>query len=518
MLDQLLIHVSRFNIILLLLVSLTIYYQFRLFQSNRKIRALGGHAPVRTTWLPFGIELIYNGVKYHKAQRNLELWLGFFHGYGNPANPYTIEATACGQRVIFTADPENIKAVLATQFQDFGKGKMFNEEWHDFLGDSIFTTDLEQWHDSRQLIRPQFVRDRLSDLEVFERHVGVLIEKLAGGEEVELVDLFFRYTLDAATDFLLGRSVDSLQTPQVRFANAFAEVQRVQAVISRSGPLNRLIPRAAFHANLRVINEFVAPYIEEALVLSPAELEQKTKSASGYTFLHALARFTRDRTVLRDQLVAVLLAGRDTTACTLSWLFFELSRNARVVRALRREVLDVVGLGRAPTYAHLKSMRYLQHTLNETLRLYPVVPFNVRVALRDTSLPHGGGADSLQPIGVLAGSPVGYSTLVMQRRGDGEIYPDPRATSFPPILDFVPERWAAWTPKPWTYLPFNGGPRICVGQQFALTEMAYTVVRILQRFERVEGGGEGEPGLKAEIVLQPARGVKARFWREGESE
>ncbi|KAK5149698.1 hypothetical protein LTR04_006982, partial [Oleoguttula sp. CCFEE 6159] len=217
-------------------------------------------------------------------------------------------------------------------------------------------------------------------------------------------------------------------------------------------------------------------------------------------------------------LVAVLLAGRDTTACTLSWLFFELSRNARVVRALRREVLDVVGLGRAPTYAHLKSMRYLQHTLNETLRLYPVVPFNVRVALRDTSLPHGGGADSLQPIGVLAGSPVGYSTLVMQRRGDGEIYPDPRATSFPPILDFVPERWAAWTPKPWTYLPFNGGPRICVGQQFALTEMAYTVVRILQRFERVEGGGEGEPGLKAEIVLQPARGVKARFWREGESE
>lgn len=97
-----------------------------------------------------------------------------------------------------------------------------------------------------------------------------------------------------------------------------------------------------------------------------------TKSDEGYTFLHALASYTRDREVLRDQLVAILLAGRDTTAVTLSWLFYELSQRPKVVEKLQQEIESFVGLRREPTYSDLKNMRYLQHTLNETLRLYPV--------------------------------------------------------------------------------------------------------------------------------------------------
>ena len=86
----------------------------------------------------------------------------------------------------------------------------------------------------------------------------------------------------------------------------------------------------------------------------------------------ALATHTNDRQVLRDQLVAVLLAGRDTTAVTLSWLFYELSKHPAVVERLRAEVMSSVGANQRPTYSDLKSMRYLQHTLNEILRLYPV--------------------------------------------------------------------------------------------------------------------------------------------------
>jgi cytochrome P450 len=109
-----------------------------------------------------------------------------------------------------------------------------------------------------------------------------------------------------------------------------------------------------------VINEFVTPYIEQALRLSPEELATKTKSEEGYTFLHALASFTRDRKVLRDQLVAVLLAGRDTTASTLSWTFYELARHPHVVKKLREEIIEHVGLERPPTYSDLKNMKYLQ--------------------------------------------------------------------------------------------------------------------------------------------------------------
>ncbi len=101
------------------------------------------------------------------------------------------------------------------------------------------------------------------------------------------------------------------------------------------------------------------PFIDSTLALSTSELEQRTKSDHGYTFLHALAGYTRDRTVLRDQLVAVLLAARDTTACTLSWLFLELSKHKEVVDELRKEIGDIVG-NRQPTYADLKSMRFLQ--------------------------------------------------------------------------------------------------------------------------------------------------------------
>ena len=85
--------------------------------------------------------------------------------------------------------------------------------------------------------------------------------------------------------------------------------------------------------------------------------------------------------------------------------------------------------------------------MNETLRLYPIVPFNVRMALKDCTLPRGGGPDGSKPIGVLKDTPIGYSTLVMQRRAD--IYPDP-STGFPDKDKFVPERWENWSPKHWT--------------------------------------------------------------------
>ena len=99
----------------------------------------------------------------------------------------------------------------------------------------IFTTDGEMWHNSRTLIRPQFIKDRVSDLHTFESQVQVLLPMLAGthnGATVRIDDLIYRFTLDAATSFLLGTSVDSLRNPNTEFADAFTEVQRVQV-----GPL-----------------------------------------------------------------------------------------------------------------------------------------------------------------------------------------------------------------------------------------------------------------------------------------
>ena len=272
-----------------------------------------------------------------------------------------------------------------------------------------------------------------------------------------------------------------------------------------------MIPRKrmGFYDSIKTINDFVDHFIEQALALSPKELDEKTNRDQGYTFLHAIAGYTRDRKTLRDQLVSILLAGRDTTACTLTWVIYHLSMDPQITAKFRQEIIDTVGLEAQPTYEHLKNMKYLGHILNETLRLYPVVPFNVRVALTDTTLPVGGGKDGTQPIGILKDTPIAYSTLVMQRRED--LYP-PTTTGFPAVDKFVPERWDDWHPKTWTYVPFNGGPRICIGQQFALTEMGYTLVRLFQRYETVENRMGGVlPGLHADIVLQPAKEIKVAF-------
>ncbi|CAG8960607.1 hypothetical protein HYFRA_00013431, partial [Hymenoscyphus fraxineus] len=339
----------------------------RRISQELKIRRLGGHTRRVKTWLPLDVDLICKAILGTIKHRNLETWNGWFITPSETS--YTVEAKPAGRRIIFTADPENIKAILATQFASYGKGNPFHEEWKEFLGDSIFTTDEEQWHDSRQLIRPQFIKDRVSDLDVFEEHVQILIRKMREegrtsdgkeGKGFDVSDMLFRYTLDAATHFLFGNSVNSLEKPEQEFARAFAEVQRVQNFISRAGPFNGLVPRGQFRKAIKTLNEFVNPFVDQALRLSPEELATKSKSDQGYTFLHALAGFTRDRKVLRDQLVAVLLAGRDTTASTLSWTFYELARNPSIVKKLRQEIIDRVGLNRAPTYDDLKNMKYLQ--------------------------------------------------------------------------------------------------------------------------------------------------------------
>ncbi|KAK0745966.1 cytochrome P450 [Schizothecium vesticola] len=504
--EMLLEHVSLKGVLLsipALFVAWLGYITLIILSQNFKLARRGPRANSLRSRLPLGLDIIYNSVQAAMNHRILDQW----RMYLSPSNNWTAETRIVARRIIFTAHPDNIKAILATQFNDFGKGAPFHREWSPFLGDSIFTTDGDLWHGSRQLIRPQFIKDRVSDLHTFESHMQLLFRAIANGGAlpseshpvdptldgvpVDISDLFFRFTLDSATDFLLGHDIKSLSTPLQPFAEAFAEAQRMQNIFARAGPLGRL-------------------YIDLALRLSPAELESKTKSSTGYTFLHALASFTRDRRVLHDQLIAVLLASRDTTASTLSWTLYELARHPAAVAALRAEILAQVGPDRAPTYDDLKAMRYLQAVMAETLRLYPSVPFNVRLALRDTTLPVGGGPDGTAPLHVLKDTPVGYSTLLMQRRGD--LYPDGER-----VEEFEPERWGRWQPRPWQYIPFNGGPRICIGQQFALTEMGYVLTRLFQRFERVESlMGEvdgGRPMMKAEIVLQPGQGVRVKFFR-----
>ena len=342
-----------------------------------KIARLGARPPHVTTYLPLGIDVALKAIKHTRSGNDLGHWKHMFsHGR---FSCHTVEVHAGRQRFIFTADPENIKAVLATQFNDYGKGKEFHDDWEPFLGDSIFGTDGELWHGSRQLIRPQFVKEKVRDLDIVENHVQSLLSHLDGsGRSVNISALFYRFTLDAATEYLLGRSCGSLDSPYTEFGEAFVRAQKVQDIRTRIGPLRFLINRVRFFKDIKIINAFIETFIEAALTIDPSQLE----AVKNPSFLQCLAlEGVKDRKVIRDQVVAVLLAGRDTTASTLSFLFLELSRNPSIFKKLRDEILRKVGKTERPTYEDLKAMPYLRSVTNEVLRLYPSVPFNVRSAL-----------------------------------------------------------------------------------------------------------------------------------------
>ena len=122
---------------------------------------------------------------------------------------------------------------------------------------------------------------------------------------------------------------------------------------------------------MKVLNDFIEPYVERAVNQSRQEFEIKEQSGAKVNFTDSLSQFTRDRMVLRDQLVSTLLAGRDTTACTLSWLFYELAYHPDIYQKLREEVLRTLGTDGKPTYDDLKSMKYMQWCLNEGI--WPII-------------------------------------------------------------------------------------------------------------------------------------------------
>lgn len=364
--------------IFLLLTTSVSYIILTSLYRRHHIRAFGSLAPSVPSYLPFGLDIIYRNVKCSRKNEELKFWSWLFAQSPHKGSP-TVEASLVCQRTIFTADPENIKAILATQFQDYGKGRAFHDDWKDFLGNGIFNIDGELWHANRQLLRPQFAKERISDLVLFEKHVQKLMEALGdNGREIDVAEQFYRYTLDVATDYLLGQSAGFLDNPKVDFAMAFSEVQQMQSLIMQLGPLKIFISKIPLRRALGVIDAFVKPFIDQ--VLNRGMEVGKTASSQDQSLLHALAASgVTDRKVIRDQLVNILLAGRDTTASALSFLFLELSRNPQIVAKLRDEIATKIGMDARPTYQDMKTMPYLRNAIQEALRLYPVVPHNVSV-------------------------------------------------------------------------------------------------------------------------------------------
>ncbi|GAB7349248.1 hypothetical protein MBLNU459_g8405t2 [Dothideomycetes sp. NU459] len=319
-------------------------------------------------------------------------------------------------------EPENLKTVMALDFKKWGLGKRRIVCFRPLLGQGIFTTNGSEWQHSRNLLRPSFTRNQIADLDTFERHICHLVESIPrDGSTVDLQELFFRLTMDSATEFLFGESTNCLApgtstVSNTRFAEAFNRSQEWIATSGRWGKLIALFSDKQFKKDVKFVYDFVDYYVDKGIAKRDALLAEKTSESGRYLFIDELVRQTGDRVRIRSELLNILLAGRDTTASLLSNVWWTLSKRPDIWAKLREEV-DSLG-GQPPSYEQLKEFKYLRAILNESLRLYPVVPVNTREALEDTVLPLGGGPDGTSPVFVPKGQTITWSLYGMHRRKD----------------------------------------------------------------------------------------------------
>ena len=194
------------------------------------------------------------------------------------------------------------------------------------LGDGIFVQDGAEWKHSRELLRPQFSRSRMQNVDYLYKHIDNLLLAVSHDDgPVDLQPLFYRFTLDTSTSLIFGRSTNSLisdaaKEKETSFANAWDIAQRGMAARSSLGGFYWLIRSRKFRRACVEVHAFVDGMVADALeTLASRAADEKKTDGAVETILQTLIQETKDPVTLRSTCLHILLAGRDTTASLLSW-------------------------------------------------------------------------------------------------------------------------------------------------------------------------------------------------------
>ncbi|KXN86976.1 Cytochrome P450 52A3-A [Leucoagaricus sp. SymC.cos] len=416
-------------------------------------------------------------------------------------------------QLYFTSKPDHIESILATEFEAFDKVPDLRSQMESLLGTGVFNSDGEMWKFHRSITRPFFTRDRITDFDNFERHAQDALKntkaRLAEGYPIDFQDLVSRFTLDSATEFLFKNDIHSLDIPlpypgksdlntshsSMPFVNAFAKSQEVVAQRAFMGTYWPLLEfwKDTIMPYRKTLDRFVQPFLDKGF----KEKETRKTESEGLveTLLDYLVDKTEDQSVIRDELINLLVATRDTTTSLLTFSLYMLIEHPDIEQRLKREILEKVESERSPTSEDIKEMKYLRAFLNEVLRLYAIVTSTKPVIFAPTI-----GTDT--PIYMPTGTRFVYSVFLMHRRKDLWGPDDESPLEFDPDR-FLDERVRKHlVPNPFIFCPFNAGPRICLGQQFAYNETSFFLIRLLQQFT----------SFTLEESARPAEGVPKPEW------
>jgi cytochrome P450 len=220
--------------------------------------------------------------------------------------------------------------------------------------------------------------------------------------------------------------------------------------------------------------------------------ERRSTVTQGDDMLSLLVQSEMPEALIRDQLMTMLVAGHDTTTAMLAWAFYVLGQHPNAIRQAQAEIDSVIGTNSPDAdNTHPTHMPYLNAVIQETMRLYPPLPFGSRIATADLDF---------NGYPIPKGSRLLYSIFLTQRHPDLWGQPD----------DFMPARFMPHTkhehPHPhYAYLPFGGGARICLGVAYAQVETRVVLARVLQQFNVVKRGGKAH--MHMGVTVEPRPGV-----------
>ena len=389
--------------------------------------------------------------------------------------------------------PDHIQHVLATNARNYPKSDMVHK-LRGFLGNGLVTSEGDFWLRQRRMMQPHFHLKAIAGLAAtMGRVAGEVAEAwrphAEAGAELEVTHEMMTLTLRVIGLTMLGADVEGRAARVGAAVEVLLRESAKKMLTSAAAPLwVPTPPNRRFLAARATVDQAVREIVAERRAAGPRP--------EGGDLLDMLIAAVDEETgqgmtdqQLRDEVVTIFLAGHETTALALTWTWYLLSKHPDVERKLHAELDAVLG-GRAPTLADLPALPYAGMVLDEAMRLYPPVYYVGRQALAD---------DVVGGFRIAKGTMVGINMFVTHRHP--AFWENPEG--FDPER-FAPER-AAGRHK-YAYLPFGGGPRVCIGSNFALMEAKIVLATLAQRY-RLALRPEHPVAYDPIITLRPKHGM-----------
>lgn len=403
--------------------------------------------------------------------------------------------------MLFTTNPLDIHHILSKNFKNYPKGDEFHKIF-DILGDGILNTEGELWEINRKVTMSVLKHDGFQKmlktilLNKVEKRLLPLLESICEhGSQMNLQDVFQRFTFDTICVVLFDHDPESLSVdfPHISCQKALLDVE--EALLFRHLTPSCLWKLLDFvgvgkEKKLREAQEILDQFIYKCIAQKQNEYDNTFHEHQNEKFIFLLIGLMREMKdqsgiawdpikFLRDILLDLIVAGKDTISSALSWFFYIITKNPSIEHKILEEIhkhLKVKG-GKIWDVKELGKMVYLHGALCESLRLFPPVPFNLKVPLKPENLSSGHKVDQSTRI-VLPLYPMGRMKSIW---GDD-------------CMEFKPERWISegggikHEPS-YKFVAFGAGPRSCVGKDMALAQLKIVSTTIIYHYhvELVEG-------------------------------